>query len=108
MYLKLKQTGRGITKGQPGKRQEKRDVFMATREDVARLAGVSGATVARVFSNSSNVSVKTTAKVLDAARFLEYAPNFYGRALRGKSPKQLLVYSSGAVSIRSLCRSSMG
>ena len=66
---------------------------MATREDVARLAGVSGATVARVFSNSSNVSVKTTAKVLDAARFLEYAPNFYGRALRGKSPKQLLVYS---------------
>lgn len=55
---------------------------MASITDVARLAGVSTATVSRVVSASSYaVSPATRARVLDAARTLDYVPNALARGL---------------------------
>ncbi|WEV46777.1 LacI family DNA-binding transcriptional regulator [Bifidobacterium sp. ESL0690] len=55
----------------------------ATRNDVARLANVSTAVVSYVFNKGPrNVSEKTTKRVLDAARKLNYQPNSIARALR--------------------------
>ncbi len=51
-----------------------------TSKDVARAAGVSQATVSRVFSRRDYVRGETAQRVLDAARELGYAP---GAATRG-------------------------
>lgn len=56
-----------------------------TIKDVARLSGVSIATVSRVTSGSNAVSRKTAAKVLEAASQLQYIPNVLAAELaRGK------------------------
>jgi transcriptional regulator with XRE-family HTH domain len=55
-------------------RREQGDV-PCTIKDVARLAGVSIATVSRVTSGSNVVSGKTAAKVLAAVSQLQYSPN---------------------------------
>ena len=55
---------------------------MASITDVARLAGVSTATVSRVVSSAPYaVSSETRARVLDAARALDYVPNALARGL---------------------------
>ena len=46
-----------------------------TIKDVAKLAGVSTATVSRVTSGSNAVSSKTAARVLEAVSQLEYRPS---------------------------------
>ena len=52
------------------------EVFiMVTRDDVAKLACVSGATVSRVFNNPQSVSQATRDRVLKAAKELNYHPN---------------------------------
>lgn len=57
-----------------------------TSEDVAKLAGVSQATVSRVFAGNTNVSEKKRAKVLKAAQKLGYKPNAWARSMiTGKS-----------------------
>lgn len=48
---------------------------MVTREDVAKLAGVSTATVSRVMSDSTYVSKDTRDKVFKAVKQLNYIPN---------------------------------
>jgi transcriptional regulator with XRE-family HTH domain len=56
-----------------------------TIREVARLAGVSIATVSRLTSGSSNVSCKTAAKVSAAISQLQYRPNALAAELaRGK------------------------
>lgn len=60
-----------------------------TRNDVARLAGVSTAVVSYVLNDSKNVSPKTAAKVHDAVAMLGYRPNQAARALRLGSPEML-------------------
>ncbi len=56
---------------------------MANSRDVARLAGVSVATVSRVLCGQEEiVSQKTRQKVLDAANTLGYAPNMIARNLK--------------------------
>lgn len=65
---------------------------MITRNDVAKLACVSGATVTRVFNNFPNVREDTRARVLAAAKELNYHPNYSGRILRGQSTHQILFY----------------
>jgi len=49
--------------------------------DVAALAGVSSQTVSRVLAGRSNVRDSTREAVLDAARRLDYHPNFAARVL---------------------------
>ena len=53
---------------------------MVTSRDVAKLAGVSVATVSRVYSDSNAVTDITARKVLDAARQLGYIPNTVARS----------------------------
>jgi LacI family transcriptional regulator len=57
---------------------------MVTLSDVAARAGVSVSAVSRVLSNapSSRVSDATRVRIQDAARELDYRPNFAARALK--------------------------
>lgn len=75
---------------------DKSSVRRATVNDVARLAGVSVATVSRVINGADNVSNERRAKVLNAVSQLQYRPNVYaaelGRANRNV-PKQRSVHA---------------
>ena len=53
----------------------------ASSMEVARLAGVSQATVSRIFSKKKNVSEHTKKKVLAAAEKLNYSPSAIARSL---------------------------
>lgn len=53
----------------------------STIRDVAREAGVSVATVSRVFNDSGPVRESTRRSVVDAARRLQYSPNTAARSL---------------------------
>lgn len=62
-----------------------------TIKDVARLAGVSPATVSLVLSNKGQVSEETRRRVLEAAQKLGYRPNVLARNLvKGKTNTILL------------------
>ncbi len=58
-------------------------------KDVARLAGVSAATVSRVLNNSQQVDPTTRQRVLDAARMLRYVPHGAARSLRSQRSKMV-------------------
>lgn len=60
-----------------------------TVKEVARLAGVSTATVSRVLSNSGGVRGELIRKVRNAARKLGYQPNLAARNLRVRSTRTL-------------------
>lgn len=61
-----------------------------TIKDVAKLAGVSVATISRVLNNSAVVSPETTDRVNDAIKTLNYRPNFLGRNLRKRETNVIL------------------
>ncbi|MCB5163956.1 LacI family transcriptional regulator [Streptomyces bambusae] len=67
-----------------------------TSADVARLAGVSRATVSFVLNNTQahRVSDATRARVLDAARQLDYVPHAAARSLRAGRSNLVLVPAS--------------
>ncbi len=67
---------------------------MATIQDVARLAGVSTATVSRVLNDNYKVSEKRRKLVLDAVEQLGYRPNIVGRNLSRSENKTILVVSA--------------
>ena len=54
---------------------------LCTVKDVARLAGVSTATVSRVTNGACNVSNKTRTKVVSAISRLKYSPNAHAAQL---------------------------
>ena len=56
---------------------------MVTRDDVARLAGVSASTVSYVLSGRRSISVDTKQRVLEAMRELNYTPNAFAQGLAG-------------------------
>lgn len=58
-------------------------------KDVARLAGVSTATVSRVLNNSQLVDPETRRKVLEAAAKLRYVPHGAARTLRSHRSKMV-------------------
>ncbi|MCX8131808.1 MAG: LacI family DNA-binding transcriptional regulator [Clostridia bacterium] len=64
---------------------------MATIQDVAKMAGVSVATVSRVLNNSPSVVESTKEAVMDAIKRLNYQPNMLGRNLRRSETKMILV-----------------
>lgn len=56
---------------------------MATRNDVARLAGVSPSTVSYVISGRRTISEATKSRVLAAMRELNYTPDAFAQGLAG-------------------------
>lgn len=62
-----------------------------TIEDVAKLAGVSRATVGRVVGGYGNASQVVTEKVMKAVKTLNYRPNMAAQSLRGQSTKTIAV-----------------
>lgn len=67
---------------------------MATRNDVARLAGVSVAVVSYVLNNKSFVKEETRRKVLAAMEELGYMPNLTARSLKTRRSGQLAVLTN--------------
>jgi LacI family transcriptional regulator len=62
---------------------------MPTIKDVAKLAGVSVATVSRVINNSPKASDSSRHAVLTAMEELQYHPNANARALAQQSTETL-------------------
>ncbi len=62
----------------------------STIYDIAEKAGVSIATVSRVFSQSSNVSQKTREKVLKIAESVGYHPQAYAQGLATKKSNTIM------------------
>ncbi len=56
---------------------------LATRDDVARLAGVSASTVSYALSGRRRISEETRERVFAAVRELGYTPNAFARGLAG-------------------------
>ncbi|MDR1644169.1 MAG: LacI family transcriptional regulator [Clostridiales bacterium] len=66
----------------------------ATREDVAKAAGVSVASVSRAVNNSGYVKKEVKEKILDVARSLGYNPNPIALSLQSRKTKQLILYQN--------------
>lgn len=64
---------------------------MVTIKDVAKMAGVSVATVSRVLNNSAAVTAETMETVNRVIEKLNYQPNLLGRKLRRMETKTILV-----------------
>ena len=62
-----------------------------TREDVARLAGVSGTTVSHVLNNTKPVTPEVRQRVLAAAEELNYHPSILARGLATRETKQIAI-----------------
>ncbi len=60
-----------------------------TRADVARMAGVSTATVSNVLNSSGKVKKSTAEKVMKAVRALDYSPDMIARSMSTKRSMQL-------------------
>ncbi len=65
-----------------------------TRNDVARRAGVSIATVSNVVNGKSSVNTAMRAKVLAAIEELKYHPNHIARSLKTKKTREIALFSS--------------
>lgn len=60
---------------------------MANIDDVAKLAKVSKGTVSSVFSKKRPISKEVSERVMEAARSLNYKPNYLARSLANKETK---------------------
>lgn len=71
-----------------------------TNRDVAKLAGVSVATVSYIINgrDDQRISEATKKKVYQAINFLNYAPNPYAVGLNTKQPQSIVIRSSENVS----------
>jgi LacI family transcriptional regulator len=62
-----------------------------TRDDIARMAGVSSATVSFAFNHPDKVSEEKRRRVLAAAEQVGYAPNRHASVLRAKGSRTVLL-----------------
>ena len=62
-----------------------------TISEIAKLAGVSVATVSRVLNGIGNVSEDTRKHVMEIVEKYNYSPNLLGRHLRTKETRIILV-----------------
>lgn len=62
-----------------------------TREDVAKLAGVSGTTVSYVLNNTKSVTPEVRQRVLAAAEQLNYHPSLLARGMATKETKHIAI-----------------
>lgn len=62
-----------------------------TREDVAKLAGVSGTTVSYVLNNTKQVTPEVRQRVWDAAKQLNYHPSLLARGLATRETKHIAI-----------------
>jgi len=69
------------------------------RDDVALDAGVSSATVSRVFNNPSSVSEAKRQRVLDSAKKLGWSPNKFASALARSSSGRILFMDCNKLSV---------
>ena len=60
---------------------------MTTIKEIADIAGVSRGTVDRVLNNRGSVSAKTTEKILEIAKALDYKPNKAGLTLAAQKKR---------------------
>ena len=67
---------------------------MVNIREVARLAGVSPATVSRVINGTARVSAEKRARVLEVISATEFVPNEVARSLFRKSAKLIGLWSS--------------
>lgn len=83
-----------------GSTTQKQKVKKPTNRDVARLAGVSVATVSYIVNGREDqrISEATKKKVYQAINFLNYAPNPYAVGLNTNQPQSIVVRSSVDVS----------
>lgn len=70
----------------------------AKRNDVATLAGVSGATVSFVFSNKRHVSSELRERVYKAAEALDYHPDMVAASLRSQTTNTIAVITDDITS----------
>lgn len=63
-----------------------------TIKDVAKLAGVSTASVSRVLNSKGYVSTETRKKIEDAIKLLDYEPNEVARSLTVKKSKTIALF----------------
>lgn len=61
----------------------------ANRSDVAKLAGVSTATVSNVLNNPEKVKEETVKKVMEAIKVLDYRPDMIARSMSTKRTMQI-------------------
>lgn len=66
----------------------------ATIRDVAKIAGVSIATVSKVFNGYTDINEKTKERILEIAKQLDYAPNMAARTLSSKTQKTIALILS--------------
>jgi DNA-binding LacI/PurR family transcriptional regulator len=68
-------------------------LYMATRAEVAKLAGVSASTVSYALNGDRSIKEETRKRVLKAVAQLNYRPNFAAGALAGGKSKTLALLS---------------
>ena len=62
-----------------------------TRDDVAKLAGVSGTTVSYVMNNTKRISPEVCQRVWDAAKQLNYHPSLLARGLATNETRHIAI-----------------
>ena len=75
---------------------------MATRREVAQLAGVSVATVSNVLNRSKRVTPEVTHRVLEAAEALNYRPNLLARSLTTRESRHVVMLVDSLINPRSV------
>lgn len=84
----LSTSGNRIESTRPGRQ---RIFYLATIKDIAKLAGVSTATVSRTLATPDVVAPDTRARVEAAVRKLDYMPNALASGLRRRRTENIIV-----------------